>query len=80
MINGIATYDIRLKQYSRDLRANCTEAEKLLWSHIRRKQILGVQFYRQKPIERFIVDFCASRPKIIIELDGSQHYEEEHSY
>ncbi len=55
-----------------------TNAEKLLWQRIRKKQILGIQFYRQKPLFNFIVDFFAPKPKIIIEADGSQHLEEEH--
>jgi len=37
------------------------------------KQILGVQFYRQKPIGNFIVDFFAPRAKLVVEVDGSQH-------
>ena len=38
------------------------------------KQILGVQFYRQKPIGPYILDFYAHSPKIAIELDGGQHF------
>jgi very-short-patch-repair endonuclease len=55
-----------------------TDAERVVWSRIRRKQLLGVQFYRQKPIADFIVDFYAPSIKLIIEIDGSQHYEQEH--
>lgn len=43
-------YNKTLKQASRDLRKNMTDAESLLWSRLRRKQILGVQFYRQEPL------------------------------
>ncbi len=46
-------YNKNLKQASRDLRNNMTDAEKLLWSRLRNKQILGLQFYRQKPILNF---------------------------
>src|ERR1700732_1246211 len=53
-----------------------TEAEKLLWSKIRAKQIKGFQVYRQKPIGRFIVDFYCPKAKLVIELDGGQHYSE----
>jgi very-short-patch-repair endonuclease len=59
------------------LRATLTEAELLLWSRVRRKQILGIQFYRQKVIGSYIVDFYASAIRLVIELDGSQHYEPE---
>ena len=48
-------YNKNLKQPSRDLRNNMTDAEQLLWQRLRRKQILGLQFYRQKPILNFIV-------------------------
>ncbi len=46
-----------------------------MWSQIRRKQILGVQFNRQRPIAGYIVDFYGVEAKLVIELDGSQHYE-----
>jgi len=52
-----------------------TDAEGLLWLRLRRKQIGGVQFYRQKPIGNYIVDFYAPRANIAIEVDGSQHRE-----
>jgi len=48
-----------------------TEAEKLLCSKIRRKQLKGVQFYRQKPIGNYIVDFYCPARKIVIEIDGA---------
>ena len=70
-------YTKNLKQTSRDLRNNMTEAEKLLWSKLRNKQILGVQFYRQKPILNFIVDFYCPSANLVIECDGSQHYTNE---
>jgi len=54
-----------------------TDAEKLLWSKIRGKQLKGVQFYRQKPIGRFVVDFYCPKANLVIELDGGQHYSEE---
>jgi len=50
-----------------------TDAENKLWSKIRRKQISGIQFYRQKPIGSYIVDFYAPEVKLVIEVDGSQH-------
>ncbi|QHH92525.1 DUF559 domain-containing protein [Acinetobacter gyllenbergii] len=67
-------YNKKLKQPSRDLRKNMTDAEQLLWQRIRRKQILGLQFYRQKPILNFIVDFYCPAVNLIIECDGGQHY------
>ena len=71
-------YNKALKQKSRQLRREMTDAEQLLWRHVRRKQILGVQFNRQKPILGYIVDFYCAKAKLVIELDGSQHFEPAH--
>ena len=67
-------YNTNLKQPSRDLRNNMTDAEQLLWRKLRRKQIFGLQFYRQKPILNFIVDFYCPAANLVIECDGGQHY------
>lgn len=67
-------YNGDLKLNSRQLRKNQTDCEALLWFRLRRKQILGVQFYRQRPIGNYIVDFYAPKAKLVIELDGSQHF------
>ena len=68
-------YSKTTKPFARELRKNQTEAEELLWSRIRGKQILGVTFNRQKPLGRYIVDFYSFAAKLVIELDGSQHFE-----
>ena len=70
-------YNKNLKQASRDLRNNMTDVEKLLWARLRNKQILGLQFYRQKPILNYIVDFYCPATNLVIECDGSQHYTSE---
>ena len=67
-------YNKNLKLPSRDLRNNMTDAEQSLWQRLRRKQILGLQFYRQKPILNFIVDFYCPAANLVIECDGGQHY------
>ena len=67
-------YNKNLKLPSRDSRNNMTDAEQMLWQRLRRKQILGLQFYRQKPILNFIVDFYCPAANLVIECDGSQHY------
>jgi very-short-patch-repair endonuclease len=54
------------------------DAENLLWSQIRRKQLLDAQFYRQKPIGKYIVDFYAPLARLVTEVDGSRHLDEEH--
>jgi very-short-patch-repair endonuclease len=54
-----------------------TDAERLLWSKIRNKQLKGYRFARQKIIGNYIVDFFCSQALLIIELDGGQHYTSE---
>ena len=61
---------------ARKLRRDMTDAEKKLWSEIRRKQI-GVKFRRQAAFGPYILDFLSIEAKLVIELDGSQHYTEE---
>ncbi len=72
------SYGRKLKQFSRALRSNMTDAEQHLWQRIRNKQICGVQFYRQKPLLSFIVDFYCPVAMLVIELDGGQHFEQDH--
>ncbi|MDO8458709.1 MAG: endonuclease domain-containing protein [Burkholderiaceae bacterium] len=71
-------YNQKLAINARALRANMTDAEQLLWQRVRLKQVRGLQFYRQKPLLAFIVDFYCPKAKLVIELDGSQHFEEAH--
>ena len=68
----------KLKPVARELRKQMTDADQALWRRVRRKQILGFQFYRQKPLLSFVVDFYRPAAKLVIELDGSQHHEPEH--
>jgi len=70
-------YNSKLKALARALRSNMTDAEQCLWKRIRNRQIGGVQFYRQKTLLSFIVDFYSPKAKLVIELDGSQHFEAE---
>jgi very-short-patch-repair endonuclease len=62
-----------LASNARYLRNNNTDAERLLWRHLRNSQLEGVKFRRQQVIENYIVDFVSYAPKLVIELDGSQH-------
>jgi very-short-patch-repair endonuclease len=54
-----------------------TDAERCLWTKLRRKQLNGCQFYRQKIIGNYIVDFYCPKAGLVIEVDGSQHYSAE---
>jgi very-short-patch-repair endonuclease len=67
-------HNTNLKKYSQNLRSKPTDAERCLWSRLRLKQLNGYQFYRQRVIGNYIVDFCSPAVKLVIEVDGSQHY------
>ena len=62
---------------AKQLHRNMTEAEAKLWKHLRAHRMDNVHFRNQHAIGNYIVDFCAPRRKLIIELDGSQHLEQE---
>jgi very-short-patch-repair endonuclease len=70
-------YNTKLKKYSQELRKNMTDAERLLWSKMRNKQLKGLLFYRQRIIGNYIVDFYCPRVNLVIEIDGGQHYNDE---
>ena len=70
-------YNKKLKPLSRELRSKMTDAEIALWAQLRRKQLKNLQFYRQKPLGQFIVDFYCPRAHLVVEIDGGQHYTEE---
>ena len=70
--NPIIPYKPKLKERARELRKNPTLAEKRLWKRIRGKQ-LGVEFHRQVPVDRFIIDFYCHELLLAIEVDGTSH-------
>ena len=61
---------------ARALRREMTDSERKLWSGLRSEQ-LGVKFRRQHPLGNYITDFACLDPKLIVELDGSQHQTQE---
>jgi very-short-patch-repair endonuclease len=63
-----------LTQLAKNLRTHATEAERILWRHLRGHRFANIKFRRQHPIENYIVDFVCFKLKLIIELDGSQHF------
>ena len=67
-------YDPKLKKRSQELRKNMTDAERLLWSRLRMKQLGGLMFSRQKPLGEYIADFYCHKAKLVIEVDGGQHF------
>ena len=63
--------------YARQLRANMTDAECVLWYHLRAKRFCGTKFRRQVPLGPYIVDFLSYDPKLVIEVDGGQHQDQQ---
>ena len=57
----------------RELRRQATKTEQILWKELRAKRFEGFKFRRQHGIGPYIVDFCAPRHKIVIEIDGDIH-------
>ncbi len=62
-----------LYEYAKQMRRNSTEAEEILWQRLRNKQIAGLKFRRQHPIDKFIVDFYSHEINLAVELDGNVH-------
>ena len=73
-MKDLTPYDAELKQRSQDLRRKTTTAETLLWGFLRKKQLDGFCWYRQKPLANCIVDFYCPKRKLVVEADGGQHY------
>ncbi len=63
----------RLTDTARSLRKQSTDAERLLWRHLRARQLEGLKFRRQQPIGGYIVDFVCFEKRLVIEVDGGQH-------
>ena len=67
--------NFRMLETARELRRRLTPQEKKLWYDFLRKY--PVKFYKQRIIESFVVDFYCADARLVIELDGSQHYTEQ---
>jgi very-short-patch-repair endonuclease len=67
---------IRTRKLQRSLRKDMTIAERKLWSALRLGQMNGRKFRRQHPFENYILDFVCLEEKLVIEVDGSQHFEQ----
>ncbi len=67
----------RLRSNARALRKNSTDAERILWSELRDHRLNGAGFRRQVPIENYIADFVCHAAKLVIELDGGQHFSDQ---
>ena len=66
------------RQFTKTLRQNMTDAEQLLWRHLRAHRMDGQKFRRQQPIGPYIVDFVHFGLRLIVEADGGQHVDSDH--
>ena len=67
----------KTKPLAREMRSNPTPAENHLWQRLRKEQVLGFKFRRQYTIDRFIVDFYCTEARLVIEVDGGIHDEQQ---
>jgi very-short-patch-repair endonuclease len=68
----------KTRAFARALRRDSTDAERIIWRTVRAHRSSGISFRRQTPIGPYIVDFVSHAAKLIIELDGGQHFEAAH--
>lgn len=69
----IIKYNPKLKELAIQLRNNATKSEIRLWQKLKRNQMYGYDFHRQKPIDKYIADFFCNKLQLAIELDGYSH-------
>jgi very-short-patch-repair endonuclease len=69
-------YNLKLTELARNLRNNMTFAEKTMWRELKGNKFAGYDFHRQKPIGNYIADFYCSKLKLVIEVDGITHTDE----
>jgi very-short-patch-repair endonuclease len=67
---------LQARKRARALRTNSTKAEQIIWRAVRADRLLGVGFRRQAPIGPYIVDFVSHSAKVVIEVDGGQHFDD----
>ena len=67
----------KIMERAAGLRKESTEAEKILWEKLRRKQVSGLKFRRQHALKYFIADFYCHKAKLVIEVDGGIHNQQQ---
>ena len=67
----------KLRSNARALRRNSTDVERILWSELRDHRLIGAGFRRQVPVGNYIADFICHAAKLVIELDGGQHFSDQ---
>jgi very-short-patch-repair endonuclease len=64
---------VNKKDFARQLRGRSTDAERVLWYHLRSRRFTWYKFRRQVPIGKYVVDFFCCGSRLIVEVDGNQH-------
>ncbi len=64
-------------EFTRQLRRSSTDAENLLWRHLRGRQLGGLKFRRQHPLSPYVLDFYCEGKRLAVEVDGGQHFSAE---
>jgi len=64
-----------MRSRARSLRRDSTDAERIIWSALRAHRLNGASFRRQTPIGPYVVDFLCNSARLVVELDGGQHFE-----
>jgi very-short-patch-repair endonuclease len=67
----------QLRSNARALRRSSTDVERILWSELRGNRLNGTNFRRQVPIDNYIADFVCHAARLVIELDGGQHFSDQ---
>lgn len=64
------------RQFARNLRGQLTDCERLLWRQLRNRGLAGFKFRRQHPCPPYVLDFYCAELRLVVELDGGQHFDE----
>jgi len=70
---GMRDDETRSRRFAKKLREKLTDAERILWSRLRARQIAGFHFRKQHPIGPFVVDFACTQAMLVVEVDGATH-------
>lgn len=70
----IIPYNPKLKEFARKLKNDSTFTEIMMWNYLKKKQLRDFDFDRQRPIDKYIVDFYCKDLFLVIEIDGESHY------
>ncbi len=68
----------RHRTFARSMRRDSTKAENVLWQTLRNRQLGGLKFKRQAPLDGYILDFVCFEARLIVEVDGGQHGQSQH--